>query len=592
MLYEEVVLFYDKLEKTASRLEMVDILQELFSAVDSSTDDLSQLCYLLTNSIFLPWEEETLGLAEKMVLKALAMRTRNVGPKKLESLLQKYGDVGKVAEKIARRGTQQTLVQRNPLLLADVFHKLRSLARLEGKGSAKEKLNQLAGLFSPAMPLEARYLARTIVGDLRLGVGTQTVLEGLAATFLGSKEAKNELEKAFNVFPDIGAIARFVREKGVDGLTIDPRVGVPIRPMAAQRLSSAEEIMQKMAQGCIAERKYDGERVQVHKNGNQIILFSRNLDRITPQYPDAVNYLRTLPAHKTILEGEIVCFDFENEQFQPFQKLMRRRRKYGIEKASKDFPIIIYLFDLMLLQKEPTTESEILLESPYMVRREKLSSLLEGLESKHIQLARGQSVSNTEELESVFTEAIEEGTEGLIVKAISEESQYQAGARGWQWIKLKKDYIAGLSDSFDLVLIGGFHGRGRRTSLYGAFLLGAYDHEEEQFYSVCKVGTGFSDDVLIELTSLADQLVTDEHDSRVFSEIIPDKWFSPKIVFEVQGAELTLSPTHTCGRGIVLKDDASTGIALRFPRFIRLRSDKGPGDTTTVKEIVDLFLRQ
>ncbi|MFX0113485.1 MAG: ATP-dependent DNA ligase [Candidatus Hodarchaeota archaeon] len=592
MLYKRVVQFYERLEKTTSRLEMIEILQELFSATDPSSDDLSQVCYLLTDSIFLPWEEGTLGLAEKMVIKALAMRTRNISTKKLEQLLQKYGDVGKVAEKIAQRGSQQTLVQQKPLSLNEVYLGLRSLAQLEGKGSAKAKLDRLAGLFHPMTPLEARYLARTIVGDLRLGIGVQTLLDALAAEYLGSKEEKKPLEKAFNVFPDIGAVARLVRDKGKAGLAISPQVNVPIRPMAAQRLSSPEEIMEKMKNGCIAEKKYDGERVQIHKDGNQVILFSRNLDRITSQYPDAVTYLQLLPVQKAILEGEIVCFDFENEQFQPFQKLMRRRRKYGIEEASKEFPIIIYLFDLMLVQAQSNTELEIILEKPYPMRRKKLSSILQGVESKHIQMAEGRVVSNAEELESVFMEAIQEGTEGLIAKSTSEESVYQAGARGWQWIKLKKDYIAGLSDTLDLILVGGFHGRGRRTNFYGAFLLAAYDHEKDQFMSVCKVGTGFSDSDLTELTSLADQLVTDEPNPRLFSEMIPDKWFSPKIVFEVQGAELTLSPIHTCGRGIAVKGDDSTGIALRFPRFIRLRSDKGIEDATTVKEIVEIFFRQ
>jgi DNA ligase-1 len=592
LLYKGVADYFKRLEETSSRLEMIAILQELFSTADPSSDDLSQLCYLLTDSIFLPWESGTLGIAEKMIIKALAMRTRNISPKKLERALQKYGDVGKVAEKIAQRGAQQTLVKHEPLSLNQVYSGLRSLAQLEGSGSAKEKLKNLSGLFHPTTPIEARYLARTIIGDLRLGVGVQTVLEALAAEYLGSKELKNELEKAFNVFPDIGAIARLVRDGGRESLAITPKAGVPIRPMAAQRLSSPEEIIQKMSHGCIAERKYDGERVQVHKSGNQIILFSRNLDRITHQYPDAVAYLQKLPAHKAILEGEIVCFDFENGQFQPFQKLMRRRRKYGVKEASKEFPILIYFFDIMLIQEDPNAKEEILLESPYAMRRKRLSSLLAEVESKHVQLAKGQSVKNVTELEALFTEAIHEGTEGLIVKSTSKEAVYQAGARGWMWIKLKKDYIAGLSDTLDLVLIGGFYGRGKRARLYGAFLLGAYDSEKDQISSVCKVGTGFSDDDLVELTSQSDQLITDKPNPRVFSELVPDRWFSPEVIFEVQGAELTLSPTHTCGRGMVVKSDPSTGIALRFPRFVRVRPDKGMEDATAVNEIVELFRRQ
>ncbi len=592
MLFKEVVHFFEQLEKTASRLEMINILECLFSNTNSKSNDLSELCYILSDSVFLPWEEKKIGLAEKMVLKALAKRSRTLTPNKLEVLLQKYGDIGIIAEKVTRKAVQQTLVTPKPLHLNDVYSTLRSIAFLEGKGSTSNKLDYLIKLFNPATPLEARYLARAIIGDLRLGIGVQTVLEALASYLLGTREQKKELERVYNVLPDIGAVINHIKKHGKEKLSISPQVGVPIRPMAAQRLSSPEEIIEKMKEGCIAEWKYDGERVQIHKDNNMIKLYSRNLDLITSQFPDAVDYIHEFPAYKAILEGEIVCYDFQNDQFQPFQKLMRRRRKYGVKEASKEFPIVLFLFDLMVIQE--TTESEflVLLDSPYPERRHLLTKLVKKANSKFLQLTRGQQTQTVEEIEKAFLEATQMGTEGVIAKSISNNSKYQAGARGWNWIKLKKDYISGLADTLDLILIGGFHGKGRRTSMYGAFLLGAYDPDQEKIFSVCKVGTGFSDEVLLELSKLGNQLLTKKPDPRFNTNLIPDKWFTPKLVFEVQGAELTLSPTHTCGGGRIKNEEKKTGIALRFPRFIKLRQDKQIGEATSVSEIVDLYQQQ
>jgi len=342
-------------------------------------------------------------------------------------------------------------------------------------------------------------------------------------------------------------------------------------------------ILEKLGGKCIAEYKYDGERIQTHKDGEKITLFSRRLENISDQYPDAIQLIRqSVKAQTAILEAECVAIDPDTGEMLPFQELMHRRRKYGIAKAMEEYPIALYFFDLLYLNGKDLTLQ------PYPVRRRNLEAVIQ--QTERIRIAEYIITDNPEELEKFFLKAIEEGCEGLLCKSIAGDSIYQAGARGWQWIKYKRDYKSEMTDTVDLVVVGAFHGRGRRAGTYGALLLAAYDSEEDSFKTVCKCGSGFTDEDLEKLPKKMKKHQILKKHPRVISTIKADVWFEPKQVIEVIGAEITLSPVHTCALNIIRE---GSGLAIRFPRFTgNYRPDKAAEDATTVKEIIEMYQRQ
>jgi DNA ligase-1 len=357
----------------------------------------------------------------------------------------------------------------------------------------------------------------------------------------------------------------------------------PIRPMLAERLASPEEILEKLGGKCVAEYKYDGERVQAHKNGMEVVLYSRRLENISSQYPDAVELVREqVKAEKVILEAECVAVDVEAGELLPFQELMHRRRKYGVEEAMAQYPVSLFMFDALYVDGEDLT-----LEA-YSLRRHKLEKAIR--ESDRVKAAKQIQTDSVKELEAFFEAAIEDGCEGLVCKSVAKDSVYQAGARGWLWIKYKRDYKSEMKDTVDLVVVGAFHGRGKRAGTYGALLLAAYNKEADVFETVTKLGTGFSDEDLRKLPELLGSHVVPRKHSRVQSTLEADVWFEPKVVLEVLGAEITLSPIHVCAMGSIRK---GSGLAIRFPRFTgNYRTDKAAEDATTSAEIVEMYRNQ
>jgi DNA ligase-1 len=362
---------------------------------------------------------------------------------------------------------------------------------------------------------------------------------------------------------------------------IEVRAGNPVRPMLAQRLSSPAEVLDKLGGACAAEYKYDGIRVQAHLTADgQLELFTRRLERMAGQFPDVVELLRAgLGPREAILEGELVATDPDSGELRPFQEVTYRRRKHGIAEAVTDVPVSLFCFDLLYADGQDLTRL------PYLERRARLEQAV--TPSARLRLATAEQATTVDGLESVFEQAVADGCEGLLCKSLAPGAGYQAGARGWLWIKLKRDYRSELSDTLDLVVVGGLHGRGRRVGVYGALLLAAYDPDADVFRTVCKCGTGFSDADLAALPARLAPLTRAERPARVDARREPDVWFEPGVVLEVLGAELTLSPTHTAGWD-QLKQGA--GLALRFPRFTgRYRDDKAPEDATAVQEVVDLY---
>jgi len=373
-------------------------------------------------------------------------------------------------------------------------------------------------------------------------------------------------------------------EVGVEGLErFQVSIGAPIRPMLAERLSSSDEILEKLGGRCIAEYKYDGERIQAHKDGDKVILFSRRIENITSQYPDVIELLReNIVPEKAIVEAECVAIEPHTGELKPFQELMHRRRKYGIEQATKEYPTSLFLFDVLFIDgKDLTLE-------PYTVRHKALEALVKA--SDRVQIARYIVTDDPTELERFFEEAIENGCEGLVCKSTGGDSVYQAGTRGWLWIKYKRDYKSEMADTVDLVVIGAFHGRGKRAGTYGALLLASYNPDSDTFETVCKVGSGFTDEDLEKIPETMDSHRIPHKHPRVVSKLDADVWFEPKTVLEIIGAEITLSPTHTCAMNAIRE---GSGLAIRFPRFTgNYRLDKSAQDATTVDEIVEMYKGQ
>ncbi len=577
MKFADLVEVYERLEGTSKRLEMTQILQEFLHRVPS---DIIQEVVYLTQGILRPeYEGLEVGLGEKLILRALAFTTGHAEAE-VEEAWKRLGDLGSVAEEALQRKRQRTLFA-SELTVQKVYDNLLRVARAAGSGSQEEKIKLLADLLHDASPREARFILRTVVGKMRLGVADMTLVDALAEGF-ATKEERDAVERAYNVSSDLGRVARVLAEEGLDGLeAVHLRVGVPVRAMLCERLPTLDQVFEKMGRPAL-EYKYDGLRIQAHVEGGTVQLFSRRLEDLTEQFPDLVEGIRdAFQGREGVLEGEAVPVDVNTGAFLPFQAVSTRRgRKYGLAEAMEETPVRLLLFDCLYL------DGEELLEAPYARRREALAGCIQ--ETEGVGLAKVLITDSQEEAEAFFDGAVERGCEGVIAKDLA--CACRAGARGWQWIKYKRDYKAEMADTVDLVVVGAFAGRGRRAGTYGALLMAAYDPEEDRFRTACKLGSGFDDATLFALPdSLGAHRLEVVH-PRVDSELEADAWFEPAVVLEVLGAEITLSPTHTAARG-ALKEGA--GLAIRFPRFTgRWREDKKPRDATSVEELLRMYRSQ
>ena len=579
MEYSRVAATYQELEGISGRNEITRVLANLLKETPKA--ELPSLVYMTQGKLRPDYEGVELGLAEKLALKAISSAT-GIGPERVYSTYVKRGDIGTAAEELLKTRSQGTLYSEG-LTLERVYTTLLKVARQSGSGSVDLKLKELASLLNDAAPVEAKFIMRTVTGELRLGIADYTVLDAAATAFLGGKQDRSAIERAYNVHPDLGFVVGTAASKGSRGIQeIGIVVGIPIRPMLAERLPSAEAIVKKMGEKEVAaEYKLDGERLQIHKDGNDVKLFSRRLEVITSHYPDASDLVRKqVRSAKAILEAEVVAINEDTGEYLPFQELMHRRRKYGIEQAMADYPVALNFFDVLLAGKADLTGK------PYTARREKLLRTV--VQTERTRPVPAKSTSDPRVIEDYMEEAIENGCEGLVIKDPS--SPYRAGAREFAWIKLKREYRSELTDTIDLVVIGAFHGRGRRAGTYGTYLLASHDDRGSVYTSVAKVGTGFSDADLERLPKLLKPFESHVKPPGVESNMVPEIWFRPHMVIEVIAAELTLSPIHTAAMGRIRP---GAGISLRFPKFTgKVRDDKAPEDATTVEEIVEMYNRQ
>ncbi|BBD72504.1 ATP-dependent DNA ligase [Sulfodiicoccus acidiphilus] len=582
MKFGMVAEYFAKLEDISSRLQLSATLAELFRSADKAV--LDKVVYLIQGKLwpdFLGMPE--IGVGEKLLIKAVALGTgRNEG--EVESVLRKMGDLGEVAASLKGGNKMDSLTaflgtrDEGELTVEEVHEKLAKVALASGERSRDIKVRTLAGLVKRATPIEAKYIVRFVDGKLRLGIGDATILDALSQAFGGSKA---DVERAYNLRADLGQIAKLLAEGGAEAISsVRVTVGIPVRVMLAERLSEAGEIMEKVGGKALVDYKYDGERAQIHRKGQTVTVFSRRMENITSQYPDVVQWVRDyLKAEELICEGEIVAVDPATGDMRPFQELMHRKRKADVLEATKEYPVNLFLFDLLYLEGEDfTTKNQL-------ERRRKLEELVSQEQDK-VKVAQSMIVEDRAKLEEFFFRAISDGAEGVMVKSISPDSIYQAGARGWLWIKLKRDYKSEMADTVDLVVVGAIYGRGKRGGKFSSLLLAAYDEETDTFKTVCKVASGFSDQELDQMQELVRKHAIPHRHPRVESSIEADVWVEPSLVMEVRGAELTLSPLHTCCLNSYRE---GMGISIRFPRFIRWREDKSPDDATTSKEILEMY---
>ncbi len=614
--------YYAEIEATSKRLENISSLANLFREIKASgaKEELPRVIYLTQGYLYPNWQDRSkTGIAEKLLIQALTIPSGRKDEEIRQAII-KYGDVGLAAEAMLRKSSEATTIAESgksrvslekPLLskpmkpkpekaaakkgqsmlfsastglsLADIYNKLEEITKKSGPGSQERKIQMLGGLFARATPLEARYLARIVNVTLRLGVADMTIIAALAEAYAGGRQNKDPAERAYNLYPDLGHIAEVLYENGLEGVKkFQPTVGVPIRMMLASRMNY-NEILPKLGGECLSEYKLDGERLQVHKNGKKVQLFSRKLIDISPQYPDVCeDVVNGIIGNKVIFEGEVVAMDPFYEKMLPFQVVSRRRRKFDIEKMREEVHVALFTFDLLYC------DGVSYIDRPLPERRAKLDEIL--VPSDSLRHVIGKLIKNTEDLVSFFKEARAAGTEGIMNKAVGPDSVYQAGNRGFLWIKLKGLETAKMVDTIDTVIVGAYHGQGRRAGVFGAFLVATLNEDTNQFESFTKVATGFDDPQLLDMQKRLSPLSTKiKPKDVVHSADPPDVWIEPKIVIEIAGDEITISPIFECARQL---NELDQGYSVRFPVFQRIREDKDPSQITTSQEIVDIYRLQ
>jgi DNA ligase-1 len=575
--------YFEKLESTSSRLSLIDILSDLFSLVN--TEEVLKVCYLLQGRVAPFYEPVEIGMSEKLVAQSIA----NAFSVAREEVLKEYGEVGDlglVAEKLKIQNSKVKIeTQNSKLSVTNVFDILVEIAHISGEGTVEKKLALLTGLLKNMDSISCKHLVRIPLGASRLGIGDPTILDGFALCKLGDRSKRKLLEGAYNRVSDLGLIGETLWQKGLEGVErLDVTVGRPIRSQLCERIIDPKTILEKYGGIAHVQYKYDGFRVQIHKMGNRIRLFSRNLEETTLMFPDIVEGVaKQIKAESIILDSEALAYSPVSEEFLPFQETTKRRRKYGIEEMQKKLPLKAFVFDIMYLN------GKSLMDLPLESRIKNLKLSIKGGEVLIPQ--PGEFVKDAHRLQEIFDDALTRGLEGVITKRV--DSKYEAGGRNFNWIKLKRhsnsSSDSGLKDTIDCVILGYIFGKGKRSEFgAGALLVGVYDSEKDEFVTVSKIGTGLTDEEWIQVHKRADKIRVDKKPGRVNSILTPSVWIAPEIVVEVLADEITRSPNHTAGR-----DSENVGYALRFPRFLTFRDkDKRAEDATTVKELIGLYKQQ
>ncbi|VEU23427.1 DEKNAAC104615 [Brettanomyces naardenensis] len=615
---------FEKLEEEAGRLKNLAIASEFFcdllrksSKGERKSDgegpaaqNLIEVTYLMINRLGPDYEPDLeLGLGETLLLKALGQSTGRE-MRHIRDDYHKLGDIGKVAQ--ISRSRQPIMFKPKSLTIHQVFNNLTEIAKSTGNSSQSKKIGIINRMLAACEGQEAKFLMRSLEGKLRINFGEKSVLMALAKAFVefeGGEQGDNDInakalviaqeqiKEAFSQTPNYEMIVRNSLKYGISHVaehcTLKP--GIPVKPMLAKPTKSISEIMDTLqGQTFTCEYKYDGERAQIHlmPNGDMRV-YSRNSENMTERYPDLIPVVQELRAENPeieslILDSECVAWDTEAHKILPFQVLSTRKRKDVQEKDIK-VRVCLFVFDMLFYNGEP------IIQKPLNERREFLYKHVKQIPQK-LQFATKLDSTSTEEMSAFLDQSVHDSCEGLMIKSLyGSGSRYEPSKRSRNWLKLKKDYLEGVGDSLDLVVIGGYIGKGKRTGWYGGFLLASYNQDTGEYESVCKIGTGFSEELLANLREqLKPKEISQPKASYVYSRdnsnAEPDIWFEPYMVFEVKVADLTTSPIYKSGASYF--GDGEKGISLRFPRFIQIRQDKSTEDATSSEQIVEMFESQ
>lgn len=594
MKFKELAQYFELIEKTTSRLKITEILAELFQKL--SVSEIDKTLYLMQGRVAPLYEKLEFGMAEKMIIKSICLAL-NIEKSYFEQKFKKIGDLGYTVEELKKQIHSFT---EKDLTINEIYQELLNITKAQGEGSQEVKLKILAALIQQLDPLSSRYIVRIPAGVLRLGFSDMTVLDAFSWMLKKDKSLRGVIEKAYHVRPDLGYIGKAIKQKGIEALkNIKPAVFTPILMMRAERLSASKEIIEKIGK-CAIENKYDGFRLQCHfkkSKKNPVKLFSRNLEDVTFMYPDIVEGIKKeVIAKEAIFEGEAIGFNPLTGEFLPFQETVQRKRKYNVKEKAKEIPLKLFVFELLYFN------GESFLEKPFIERRKKINSLIKttgDVFKDTILVATEEITDNEKKINLLFEEAISKGLEGIVAKKL--DGIYQPGARGWNWIKLKRSYSSKINDTIDCLIMGYDLGKGKRASFgIGAFLVGVYDEKQDKYVTVAKIGTGLSDEEWRQLNKKSQKYRSKDKPNNylVDKAMLCDVWLVPALVVEIKADEITRSPIHTAGRkmkpsktGAALEVDVP-GYALRFPRLERFREDKKPEDITSLKELEKMYLSQ
>lgn len=590
MRFSKLSEYLERLEKTSSRNEITVIVAEILKEV--SAVGVDKVCYLLGGRVLPQYTGVEFNFAEKMMMRTIAL-AYDEELDEVNKRFKQVGDLGDLAEAIARAKNK---VQSAKLEIEEVYERLEKLADESGQGSQEKKVQCMVDLLKDIDPLSCRYVARIPVGRMRLGFSDITILDALSLMEAGDKSLRKRIEAAYNVTADVGRIAKQVKERGVDSLDkVEATAGVPIRPALAERLPSAVKIIEKLGPRVAVEGKYDGFRIQLHvwyENGEkQVRLFSRNLENVTLMFPEIMIAAKKLPLKSGVFDGEAIAYNPKTGKLLPFQDTIQRKRKHGIEQFAKDMPLKLFVYDVLVYDEKS------MLGAPFSQRRPLLEKILKH-EVDGIQLVPQVITDDPEVLRKEFEKYIRDGLEGAMCKKL--DVAYQAGGRGYHWVKYKKATEGELLDTVDCILMGAYRGRGRRAGFgVGGFLIGI-PNGDSKIYSLTKLGTGVTDEQFKSMSKMVDRIAAEEQPKEyvVDKMLIPDVWVKPKVVLEILADEITISTNHTAGResgkgkeGKVSKE-SKKGFSLRFPRLVKIREDKNPDQATSVKELKKLYEMQ
>lgn len=574
--FRTVAQVFEEIEKVSGRLKITELLAQLLKS--ATPKEASIISYLSLGKLHPPYIGTQFQMAEKNLIGVVSELTK-FAESTVKEKAKKIGDLGSILEEGGWR-------PKGDLTVTQVYHELKKIEEIAGTGSQSAKIKDLADLLHKLDFLSAKFVARVVVGKLRLGFSDMTIIDALSWMEAGDKSLRKEIEDAYNVCADIGEVAQTLKQDGLKAIKyMKIKVGTPIRPAAAERLPTAQAIIKKLGP-CVAQPKLDGFRLQIHldktKAHPHIAFFSRNLLDMTYMFPDLKKAVAKLHVKQLICEGEAIVYDPNTGSFLPFQETVKRKRKHGIEQAAEQMPLRVFLFDLLYL------DGTSYLNKTHEERRKKLLSIFKNTDKDAVQVVEEKKIDTAKELEAYFYENIAAGLEGLVIKR--EDAIYQPGKRNFNWIKLKRQEEGHLEDTIDCVILGYYAGKGKRAEFgIGAFLVGVYHKAEDRFETVAKIGTGLSDVQWKQLKKKCDQLAVKKQPKNVYcpKELAPDVWVSPELVCLVRADEITLSPLHTAG-----KTKEKPGFALRFPRFMGYREDKTAEQATSVKEIKELYKDQ